>query len=274
MYHALGRPSKSRSHSLASVVGMEAPQTSAILRVERLTVRYGDQLALAQVDLCVERGTTVAVIGPNGSGKSTLLAAVAGLVTPSSGNVKVDRDQVALVLQSTEIDRTLPITVYETVRMARYPHLGLFRRFRPADKAAVETAMARTAVDGMARRQLHSLSGGERQRVLVAQGLAQEADLLLLDEPVTGLDIASRDLILNVIQQEKASGRSVVMTTHSLEEAAQCDLVVLLNTRIVAAGTPEEVIVDEHLNAAFGTRVVRLASGALILDDPHHHAVS
>lgn len=252
---------------------MGTPATDGVVDIERLTVEYGDQLALDQVDLHVGRGTTVAVIGPNGSGKSTLLAAIAGLVAPGSGTIAVDRSKVALVLQATEVDRSLPITVRETVRMARYPYRGMFGRLRAADHAAVERAMARTAVEDLAHRQLHALSGGQRQRVFVAQGLAQEADLLLLDEPVTGLDLVSRDVILDVIQEERAAGHSVVMTSHSLEEAARCDLVVLLAGRVVAAGPPAEVIVAEHLNAAFGTRVVQLPSGQLILDDPHHHAV-
>jgi len=249
---------------------MSAPTATSVVRVDGLTVRYGSRDAVTGVDLDVPSGTTVAVIGPNGSGKSTLLNAIAGLVDVSAGVVEVDRDRVALVLQSTEVDAALPITVRETVRMARYPHRGPFRPFRAVDHAAVASAMQRMAVDDLAHRQLHSLSGGQRQRVLVAQGLAQEADLLLLDEPVTGLDIVSRDVILDVIDQERDAGRSVVMTTHSLEEAARCDLVVLLAGRVIAAGAPNEVIVDEHLNAAFDTKVVRLPSGQLILDDPHH----
>lgn len=250
---------------------MKKAGSSAVATVEGLVVRYGDNVALDDVDLQVRPGMTVAVIGPNGSGKSTLLFAIAGLVAPSSGTVSVDRDHVAFVLQSTEVDRSMPITVRETVRMARYPHRGMFRRLRSTDHAAVDRAMERTAVVDLAHRQLHSLSGGQRQRVLVAQGLAQEADLLMLDEPVTGLDIVSRDVIFDVIQQEKVVGRSVVMTTHSLEEAALCDFVVLLAGRVVAAGRPSEVIKEEHLNAAFGTRVVRLPSGQIILDDHHHH---
>jgi ABC-type Mn2+/Zn2+ transport system ATPase subunit len=241
-----------------------------LVRIEGLTVAYGTRTALAGVDLAIPRGRSVAVIGPNGSGKSTLLGAVAGLVTPSSGRVEVLAPQVALVLQSTEIDATLPLTVREAVRMARYPHRGPFGRFRPDDHAAVEVAMARTEVADLADRQLRALSGGQRQRALVAQGLAQEAPLLLLDEPVTGLDLVSRDVILGIVDEERVAGRSVVMTTHSLEEASRCDLVVLLAGRVVAAGPPGEVIVDEHLEAAFGGRALRLPSGRLLLDDPHH----
>jgi ABC-type Mn2+/Zn2+ transport system ATPase subunit len=242
----------------------------ALLRIDGLVVSYGDRTALEGVDLTVPAGTSVAVIGPNGSGKSTLLGAVAGLVTPDAGTIEVDERSIALVLQSTDVDRTLPITVHETVRMGRYPHLGMFRRFRPDDEVAVQRAMDRTAVADLADRQLHDLSGGQRQRVLLAQGLAQGADVLLLDEPITGLDVVSREVVLDVVADERAAGRAVVMTTHSLEDAARCDLVVLLAGRMVAAGPPGEVIADEHLHAAFGSRVLRLASGELLLDDPHH----
>jgi len=241
-----------------------------LVRIEGLTVAYPTRTALDDVRLAIPPATSVAVIGPNGSGKSTLLGAIAGLVPPTSGRVVVDRSQVALVLQSTEIDATLPLTVREAVRMARYPHRGMFGRFRAEDHAAVEAAMARTEVADLADRQLRELSGGQRQRALVAQGLAQEAPLLLLDEPVTGLDIVSRDVILGIVDQERDAGHSVVMTTHSLEEAARCDLVVLLAGRVVAAGPPDEVIVDEHLEAAFGGRALRLPSGRLLFDDPHH----
>src|SRR5690606_5208316 len=154
------------------------------VRVDGVTVCYGERVALADVDLAVPRGATVAIIGPNGSGKSTLLSTVAGLVAPPRGAVTVDRAQVALVLQSTHVDPTLPITVRETVRMARYPHRGMLLPLRASDHAAIDLAMERTAVADLAHRQLHALSGGQRQRVLVAQGLAQEAEILLLDEPL------------------------------------------------------------------------------------------
>jgi ABC-type Mn2+/Zn2+ transport system ATPase subunit len=243
---------------------------SALLSINGLEVRYDNRSVLRDVDLTVGRGTTVAVIGPNGSGKSTLLGVIAGLVAPSGGRVEVDRGAVALVLQATDVDRSLPITVQETVRMGRYPHRGMFGRFRAEDHRAVARAMARTNVADLAARQLHELSGGQRQRVLVAQGLAQEAELLLLDEPVTGLDLPSQQVILDVIAEERAAGRSVIFTTHSLEEAATCDLVVLLAGRMVVAGPPSLVIDDAHLHEAFGTMVLRLPSGELLLDDPHH----
>lgn len=240
------------------------------LDVRDLSVRYGGHPALAHVSFALAAGTTLAVIGPNGSGKSTLLQAIMGLVPPSGGSVECDRGDTALVLQSTDVDRSLPITVRETVRMARYAHRGLFQRFRPGDHSAVSTALDRLAVADLAHRQLHELSGGQRQRVLVAQGLAQEASLLLLDEPVTGLDVVSREVILQVISEEKHAGRTVVMTTHNLDDARRCDQVLLLATEAIAFGSPDDVIREEHLRAAFGGRVLRLEDGELLMDDPHH----
>ena len=241
-----------------------------VLDVRDVTVRYGDHLALDRVSFTLDAGTTLAVIGPNGSGKSTLLQAIMGLVEPTGGSVTCDRADTALVLQSTDVDRSLPITVLETVRMARYARRGLFGRFRAEDHRAVDAALERLAIGDLASRQLHDLSGGQRQRVIVAQGLAQEAELLLLDEPVTGLDVVSREVILEVTDEETAAGHTVVMTTHNLDDARRCDRVLLLATQTIAFGTPDEVIREEHLRAAFGGRVLRLADGELLMDDPHH----
>ncbi|MCB0978908.1 MAG: metal ABC transporter ATP-binding protein [Acidimicrobiales bacterium] len=239
--------------------------------VEGLSVAYGSLRALEDVDFTVPAGCTVAVIGPNGSGKSTLLGALAGLVAPTAGRVIADRDRIALVLQATTVDPTLPITVVETVRMARYRRRGLFGRIRGRDDEIVRAAMERTRVADLASRQLHELSGGQRQRVLVAQGLAQRADLLLLDEPATGLDVVSQQVIHDVIDEERDAGRSVVMTTHSLDDAARCDAVLLLAGRVVAFGPPSVVLTPDHLDRAFGTALVRLPGGHTLLDDPHHH---
>ncbi len=244
---------------------------SAAVATEHLTVAYGARVALDDVTISVPVATTVAVIGPNGSGKSTLLHSLAGLLTPTSGRVSLGDATVALVLQATDVDRSLPITVRETVRMARYAVRGMFRPLRAVDHAAVDDAMTRLDVDGLADRQLHELSGGQRQRVLVAQGLAQGADVLLLDEPVTGLDVVSRQVILDVIDQQRSLGRTVLMTTHSLEDARRCDLVLLLAGRAVACAAPAEVLVEGNLRAAFGGRVLRLADGEVVVDDPHHH---
>lgn len=235
-----------------------------------LEVRYGDKVALASLDLTVTQASSLAVIGPNGSGKSTLLGAIAGTIEPTHGTVSVHGRPPALVLQSTNVDRSLPITVLDTVSLGRYPTLGLLGRFRAKDRSAVDEALARLEISDLAGRQLHDLSGGQRQRVLVAQGLAQDSDVLLLDEPVTGLDVVSRSVILDVIDEEVAAGRTVVVTTHNLEDARRCDTVLLLDTRAIAVGPPDEVLTETHLRQAFGGRFIRVGD-AMLLDDPHHH---
>src|SRR5688500_12497869 len=188
-----------------------------------LLLAYGSRAALSDATFSFPAGRTVALIGPNGSGKSTLLRALAGLLEPRSGRLEVParqrRGAVALVLQTTDVDHALPVTVRETVTMARYATRGVFGRLHAADRAAVHAALERMEVADLAGRQLHELSGGQRQRVLVAQGLAQQGELLLLDEPVTGLDVVSRELILAAVKAEQADGRTVVVSTHDLDDA-------------------------------------------------------
>lgn len=240
-----------------------------VLRVRDLEVRYGDSVALTGVDLDVPAASSLAVIGPNGSGKSTLLNAIAGVVKPSAGTVVGPGGAPTLVLQSTEVDRSLPMTVRDAVSLGRYTSVGLLRPFRSTDREAVDRALRRLEIEDLVRRQIHELSGGQRQRVLVAQGLAQDSNLLLLDEPVTGLDVVSRKVILDVVDEEVAAGRTVILTTHSLEEAQRCGQVLLLDTRPIACGPPAEVLVAAHLRQAFGGRVLD-AGDDIWLEDPHH----
>lgn len=241
------------------------------ISTSNLHVHYGDKMALCDVTMELPVASSLAVIGPNGSGKSTLLGVLAGNIDIATGTATVSGRGPALVLQSTDVDRSLPITVSDTVSLARYPSLGLFGRFRAEDRAAVQNALKRLDIEDLANRQFHELSGGQRQRVLVAQGLAQESDVLLLDEPVTGLDITSREVILDLIDDEVESGRTVVVTTHSLEEARLCDFVLLLDTEAIAFGSPDEVLTEEHLRRAFGGGFIRIGDD-FILDDPHHHS--
>jgi len=239
------------------------------VRADDLSVRYGARPALEHVSFELERGQSLALIGPNGSGKSTLLHVIAGIVDPTAGSLTVEGARPALVLQSTDVDPSVPITVLDTVRMARYPSRGLLGRFRAADHRVVTDAMEQLGVTDLAHRQLRDLSGGQRQRVLVAQGLAQDHDLLLLDEPVNGLDLPSREVILEVIDEERARGGTVVLSTHNLDDARRCDQVLLLDRRAIAVGSPAEVLREEHLHDAFGSLVVRVGD-KLVMDDPHH----
>lgn len=239
------------------------------LRIDNLTVRYGDELALDGVTAEIPAGSSVAVIGPNGSGKSTLLKAMAGILTPASGSVDLAGQAVATVLQSTDVEQTMPLSVRDTVSMARFPKLGLLRRPGPEDRAAVDEAMLALDLVDLADRQINELSGGQRQRAFVAQGLAQEAEVLLLDEPLTGLDVVSQGLINDALLGAKAAERTIVVSTHSFAEAEQSDLVLLLARQCIAFGTPSAVFTEANLQRAFGGRFVKVGD-TLVLDDPHH----
>lgn len=239
-----------------------------------LTLGYNSKVALAGVDLDILAGAVTAFIGPNGAGKSTLLHALAGLIRPHGGDLRVPARQraggVALVLQATDTTPHLPLTVSETVAMGRYPYRRYWRRLTREDRAAIDTAMDVLQISDLAGDQLWEISGGQRQRALIAQGLAQQAELLLLDEPYTGLDIRSRASIREAVDHERAAGRTVVVSTHDIADAATADRVVLLAGRVVAAGTPESTLSDVNLSAAYGGRVVHVGDGRILLDDPHH----
>jgi manganese transport system ATP-binding protein len=238
--------------------------------VNDMCVAYGNTHALDHMTIDIPVGTSVAVIGPNGSGKSTFLKVLAGVLPATTGSVDFGGLETAIVLQSTDVDQSVPISVWDTVAMSRYPQRGLLGRFRRADYLAVGNALQRVRLDDQAKRQLHHLSGGQRQRAMVAQGLAQEADILLLDEPFTGLDVNSQSIIDEVLQEERLSGRTTITSTHNFTEAAASDLVLLLATQCIAFGSPDEVLTEANLQRAFGGRFVRIGE-SLVLDDPHHH---
>lgn len=245
------------------------------MRATDIELAYGARTVLQGASFELPTGAVTAFIGPNGAGKSTLLHAIAGLLHPRTGRLEVpaaaERGGVALVLQATAVNQHLPITVREAVTMGRYARLGAFRRLRPEDRAAVDRALEALDITDLASRPLHELSGGQRQRAFVAQGLAQDADVLLLDEPITGLDLVSRQHILDAIAAERAAGRAVVVSTHDLGDAAAADHLLLLAGRVIASGAPSDVLTDEHLCDAYGGHLMRIGDGTLILDDHPHH---
>ena len=243
-----------------------------------VVVAYGRTVVIAASDVTIPRARLTSVIGPNGAGKSTLLHAIAGLVELRSGSLAVlgarpeaARARVAYVFQTARVNDNLPVTVSEVVGMGRYASLGPFGRFRTADRAAVDRAMESMGILDLRRHHLRELSGGQRQRVFVAQGLAQDADVLLLDEPLTGLDIPSHERIDTVLEAEVARGVTVVVTTHDLDEARRADHVVVLAGRVVASGTPEVALDDAVLAEAYGGHLLHFDEGpGVVLDDAAH----
>jgi manganese transport system ATP-binding protein len=242
--------------------------------------RRGNE-AVASSAFELPTGAVTAVIGPNGSGKSTLLHALAGLLEPLAGSIEVlgttpaqARPRLGYVLQSVTVPAGTPITVKEAVGMGRYPSLGLLRRRRSDDRDRVRRAMDLLDVADLAGRHLTELSGGQRQRVYVAQGLAQDHDALLMDEPLTGLDLVSARVIDEIVHTERERGHAVVLTTHDLEEARAAEHVVLMSGRVVASGPPAQVLTRQNLEVAYGLGALHEASGDFIDDpaEPHGHA--
>lgn len=244
-----------------------------LARLSGASVRFGSVLALAPTDLTISASSSIALVGANGSGKSTLLKLLAGLLVPSTGQVwRADGLGVAFVAQQHGHHRWLPLMVDEVLRMGIYRGSPFVRRIRSDQRAELDAIADRLEVADLRRRGFGALSGGQRQRVLVAQALVGSPRLLLLDEPITGLDLASQQTILAVIGEEVAAGSAVVYSTHHLEEARRAERVVLLAGEIVAAGLPSDVLRGDLLARAFGGRVLRIDDSTVLVDD-HGHGV-
>ncbi|GAA4973181.1 metal ABC transporter ATP-binding protein [Kineococcus glutinatus] len=250
---------------------MSAP----VVDVQDVTVRYGDVLALERASLRLGRGAVCGLVGMNGSGKSSLLKAVTGLVRPESGRVLVQgapplrarrAQALAYVPQGEDVDWTFPVSVREVVMMGRHGHQGPTRRPRRRDTEAVDSALERVGLTELAGRQIGALSGGQRKRAFVARGIAQEAALLLLDEPFAGVDKRSEATISALLAELAAEGRTVLISTHDLHALPQlCTEAVLLARRVLLHDTPAEVLRPENLALAFGLDVLGRtpATGAL-----------
>jgi iron complex transport system ATP-binding protein len=251
------------------------PMSSPAVVGKNVAFSYGSHTVVTPSSFSIPEGSITAIIGPNGSGKSTTLNGIAGLTEPSRGTIDIlpidgRPRRVSYVLQTTKVNDSLPITVREVVTMGRYPSTGAYGWMKDEDRAAVHTAMERMGITNLTERHLTELSGGQRQRVFVAQGLAQDHEILLLDEPLTGLDITSAQAIDDVIHEEHEHGCTVVLTTHDLTAAQVADYVVLMSGRVVAAGTPDEVLTEQHLRDAYGPSLIHPEGTNLFLDDPFH----
>ncbi len=243
---------------------------STALTASGLTVRFGSKTAIEDITFEIPRGRSVAVLGPNGAGKSTLFAAAVGLVRPSAGRIEAATDRVALVPQRLDLEPGFPVTTRDVVRMGRYGDLGPLDRFRDEDHRLVAESIERLGIEDVADERFGVLSGGERQRALLAQAAAQNPELLLLDEPFSGVDAAAANRVSELIDTWRSEGRSVLVATHDLRSAARdYDLVLAVNRRLVAFGPAAETCTEEVLAETFAGKVVRV--GDLVFDIAHHH---
>ncbi len=241
------------------------------------TARAGNgsaQYALRNVNFQVERGERIAVVGPNGAGKSTLFKLIVGTLSPGEGEVNIfghgpgGHICIAYVPQRSQIDWAFPVTVEDVVMMGRVGQIGFFRWPRRHDWAVVRDSLARVNASHLAKKQIGELSGGQQQRVFIARALAQEAELLLLDEPLNGLDLPSQEAIFEILDGLRPDGVTVLVATHDLNLAAErFDRVMLLNRQIVALGPATAVLTTEHLLAAYGGHMHVLNDGDMLLTD-------
>ena len=248
----------------------------SLLTCNNVHVNYGPVRALTGASFTLGTGRICGLIGMNGSGKSTLFKAIMGVVPMHAGSITLDGQPVggnrtgsrsknahrhraglvSYVPQSEEIDWTFPISVREVVNMGRYRNLGITRRLRAADRAAVDEALARVELTDLADRQIGALSGGQRKRAFVARAIAQGAQLLLLDEPFAGVDKRSEAMLIQVIEQLRDEGATVLVSTHDLASLRQfADEALLLRGTILMHDTPEKVLAPENLVRAFGMEV-------------------
>jgi ABC-type Mn2+/Zn2+ transport system ATPase subunit len=246
----------------------------AHLHVENITISYNGHDALRDVTFEVPHGTRVAVVGPNGAGKSTLFKALVGLMPMRQGHVLIHglplghhQDCVAYVPQREEVDWRFPVTVADVVMMGRYGRLGWLKRPTKEDRTVVARCLDQMGMADLAREPIGELSGGQQQRVFLARALAQEPHILLMDEPFTGVDAATQEATLVLLDQLREQCVTVMVSTHDLNLAtSRFDHALLLNHRVIAHGSPKQVFTTEHLAEAFGTRVLFIG-GMAILDE-------
>ena len=246
--------------------------TTAAIDVKGVTVRYGDVLALDDVSVAVRAGAVTGLIGMNGSGKSTLFKAITGMVRPDSGSVLLNgtrpaqarqRGLVGYVPQSEDVDWAFPVSVRDVVMMGRYGHQGPTRRVRPADRIAVDEALERVELTEYADRQIGQLSGGQKKRAFVARGIAQDAWIMLLDEPFAGVDKRSEATIVDLLRALADDGRTVLVSTHDLHALPRlADDAVLLLRSILFHGPVDEALTPERLALAFGLDVLQQEGAA------------
>ena len=235
----------------------------------------GPRHALENVTFRIERGERVAVVGPNGAGKSTLFKVVAGTLRPDRGRVNIfghgpdGHICIGYVPQRNQVDWRFPVTVEDVVMMGRVGQIGLLRRPHKPDWAAVRAALGRVGAADLAHKQIGELSGGQQQRVFLARALAQEAELLLLDEPLNGLDIPTQEAIIGILDDLRQDGVTVLLATHDLDMAAErFDRIMLLNRRIIAFESPATALRAENLLSAYGGHLHKInGEGAMILAD-------
>ena len=254
------------------------------VRIEDLTVRLGERVALDRVSCEVAPGSFLGLIGPNGSGKSTLLRSILGILPPAGGRVEIGgspperaRDLFAYLPQRSTLALDLPLRAWDVVLMGRLRHSGWLRAPSKLDKEIASWALERVGLAERRSSPIGEMSFGQQQRVLFARALAQDGRVILLDEPMNGVDPQTQGLFLEVLASFKSEGRTLIMATHDLNQAAEhCDTLCVLNQSLVAFGPTKETLTEEVLQRAYGLHLhfIHGGEGSVHTDhlfEEHHH---
>jgi manganese/iron transport system ATP-binding protein len=247
-----------------------------ILQAKNVCVEFDAGVALEEVSFELITGERLAIVGPNGAGKSTLFKVIAGVLTPARGQVHIYGHEpgghicIAYVPQRNQVDWSFPVNVADVVMMGRIGKLGLFRQPKASDWDIVRESLEVVGLDDLEKRQVGELSGGQQQRMFIARALAQEAELMLMDEPLAGLDIQSQEDILQILEQLHQREVTMLVALHDLKIARErFDRVMLLNKRLLGLGTPREVFQPDVLLQAYGghMHVIDTEQGIIAYDD-------
>jgi len=233
------------------------------IEIHDLTVSYQRKPVLWGIDCEIPEGEMTAIIGPNGAGKSTLMKSILGLIPHASGyalfwgkTIAEVRSSISYMPQRESVDWDFPINVEQVVMMGRNQSMGLFKKPRAADHALVSQALRQVGLESFSKRQISELSGGQQQRVFLARALVQDADLYLMDEPFAGVDIATEEMIMQVLQSMKKAGKTIIAIHHDLLSVSQhFDNALLLNLRKIAFGKIHEVLKDPILQETYGGKL-------------------
>jgi ABC-type Mn2+/Zn2+ transport system ATPase subunit len=245
--------------------------SDALARVGDLEVGYGGPPVLSDVSFTVRPGNRIAVVGPNGGGKTTLFRALLGELPPLRGSIDIAA-RVAIVAQTERSRLDFPVTALDVALMGTIRSVPWYRRPGRAERKRALEALGAVGSRDLANHSFGDLSGGQRQRILIARALVQEAQLLLLDEPFTGLDAVSAERLEQLLTELARAGRGLLIATHDVEQARAWDLVLCLNRRQIAFGPPDEALTRETLAATYGGAVVTIpATGERVLLPADHH---
>jgi manganese/zinc/iron transport system ATP- binding protein len=247
----------------------------SIIKVQNLTISYAKKPAIRGIDLAIPKGKIIGIVGPNGAGKSTLLKGMLGLLPADNGMVlindkpvKESLSKISYIPQKESFDWDFPVVVYDVVMMGRYPHLKTFQRPGSRDKQIVINSLKKVEMEKYSNRQIRFLSGGQQQRIFLARALAQEAEILFLDEPFVGVDAATESAIFSLMKKLKDDGKTILVVHHDLGKVTDYfDYVVLINQRLIGFGPTEEIFTSEMLNKTYGGRLTILQKSVELLND-------